>query len=158
MGGFQMERNPVTLYIACSLTQAPKDFKQKIARLKELLRGQGYSVLDFNSLEEDTPADAYRMDLQYTRECDLLVAVCDHPAIGLGMETMKRIMQGTPLLLAAHADAGISRMLTGAAEVEPSVRLVRFSSMEELSEIIRRHIAVLKLGQQGALELDTVVA
>ena len=102
------------IYVGCSLTQAPSEFVKMVEGLKNRLRAE-YKVFDFIGLENGTPTDVYRWDIhRCVAECDLFVAICDYPAIGLGYEMGVAIEKyGKPTLAVAHEDSKVSRMLLG---------------------------------------------
>src|SRR5664279_2524261 len=82
-----MKSSQTKLYVGCSLTHAPEDFKTEVEGFKELLRKQGNEVFDFVGLENGTAEDVYRWDIGHcVRDCDVFIAICDHPALGLGWE------------------------------------------------------------------------
>jgi len=77
------------VYVACSLTYAGKRFKAQVEALKKKLEDNGICVvLKFIGLsDKNIPHDVYVRDIKWcVRKCDLLVAICDYPSIGLGYE------------------------------------------------------------------------
>lgn len=129
-----------SVYLGCSLTQAPPDFVAAVAGLKQNLR-PAYEVLDFLGLTTGTAADVYRWDIERcVKDCDLFVAICDYPAIGLGYELAVAIEKlDKPVLALAHTDAHISRLLEGI----PSKRyaLKRYGNFSEIPDLIRQALA-----------------
>lgn len=82
-----MEKKVV--YVGCSLTYAGKRFKAQVEALKKKLEDNGICVvLKFIGLsDKNIPHDVYVHDIDLcVRKCDLLVAICDYPSIGLGYE------------------------------------------------------------------------
>lgn len=128
------------LYVACGLTGAPKDFKERVEELKRELRGQ-YDILDFIGLGPSTPADVYRHDIACVRNCDGLVAICDLPSTGMGMEISHAIGLGKPVLALASKEASVTRMVTGAAEVEPGVQFARYESLPDMKNLVAELMA-----------------
>ncbi|MEK7063393.1 MAG: hypothetical protein AAB955_01735 [Patescibacteria group bacterium] len=127
-----------TLYIGCSLTQAPEGFKQNVEELKQTLRTNGHTVLDFIGLVAGTAKDVYEWDIhQCVEKCDVFVAICDYPAIGLGYELGVAVEKlNKPTLVLAHTDAKITRLVQG---IEcPNYAIVRYSSFSD----IPKHIEV----------------
>ena len=80
-----MEKKVV--YVGCSLTHAPKKFKADVIKLVEKLETI-CTVLKFKGLSDaNQPHDVYVQDIKKcVRKCDLLVAICDYPSLGLGYE------------------------------------------------------------------------
>jgi hypothetical protein len=118
------------LYVGCSLTQASEEFKGQVEELKAALRLDGYEVLDFVGLVKGTPKDVYEWDIKHcVGACDAFIAICDEPAIGLGFELCEAIRLGKPVLAVAHKDTRVSRLVPGAAEVEPNLTFERYDDM-----------------------------
>ncbi|MDE1924710.1 MAG: hypothetical protein KGH79_00830 [Patescibacteria group bacterium] len=123
------------LYVGCSLTQAPEDFKQRVEDLKNLLR-KDFEILDFIGVIAGTPADVYLWDIhECVAKCDVFIAICDYPAIGLGYELGVAVEQlKKPTLALAHKDAKISRLLLG---IElPYYKFARYENMGEIPKIL----------------------
>ena len=138
-----MTRSRLKLYIGCSLTQAPEDFKASVDRLKVALRTK-YEVLDFIGLVAGTPTDVYHWDVQKcVAQCDLLVAICDYPAIGLGYELGTAIERfHKPVLAVAHTDVTLTRLVVGIDA--PGFSLERYQSLSEVAGLIEEKITTLK--------------
>jgi len=123
------------LYIGCSLTQAPEEFKQAVESLKDSLRDR-YEVLDFIGLVKGTPTDVYHWDVQHcVGGCDLFVAICDYPAIGLGYELATAIESlHKPVLAVAHKDARITRLVLGIDA--PRFEFKRYDNLPDVAKFI----------------------
>ena len=125
------------IYVACGLTHAPEEFKLSVDGLKQALREQrGYEVYDFVGLENGTPAEVYAWDIgRCVAQSDLLVAICDYPAIGLGWELGTAVEKlRKPTLAVAHEESHVTRLITGAAEAgAPNYRFRRYSNLAEVS-------------------------
>ncbi|MES2088009.1 MAG: hypothetical protein V4467_03395 [Patescibacteria group bacterium] len=79
------------LYVGCALggltEDNKKEFLEKIVRVKNILRGQGFEVLEFVGLGEHTPAEIYQHDiLGCVAACDAMLAICDYPSTGMGYD------------------------------------------------------------------------
>lgn len=121
------------LYVGCSLTQAPEEFKNDVAGFKEALREKGYEVFDFVGLVKGSAEDVYRWDIEHcVRDCDALIGICDFPSIGLGFELNEAIRLKKPVLAVAHEDASVTRLLLGAAAVESNLAFERYTSLQDV--------------------------
>lgn len=136
-----MQNPKLKLYIGCSLTHAPKEFIKKVAALKKELR-RDYEVLDFVGLENGTPEDVYYHDIHVcVATCDVFVAICDYPALGLGWELATAVEKHKkPVLALAHADAHITRLLPGAMSINSGLDLKRYRSFEEIPALVRNFV------------------
>jgi nucleoside 2-deoxyribosyltransferase len=118
------------LYIGCSLTHASEEFKTSVENLKDILRTQGYEVFDFVGLVNGTAKDVYEWDINHCiKDCDAFIGICDFPSIGLGWEANQAIRLGKPALGVAHKDAHVTRLILGAAEVEPDFGFERYEDL-----------------------------
>ncbi|HSW98697.1 MAG TPA: hypothetical protein VLF71_02575 [Candidatus Saccharimonadales bacterium] len=137
-----MKKPLARLYVGCSLTSAPESFKSEVETFKDRLRAEGYEVFDFVGLVNGTPADVYNWDIGHcVRDCDLLVAICDEPSIGLGWELGEATRLGKPVLAIAHKDARVTRLVLGAADVEPNVRFERYGHVNDALPLVAEMLA-----------------
>lgn len=126
------------LYIGCSLTQAPKDFIKQVAKLKDSLR-KDYDVLDFVGLEAGSNKDVYDWDINNcVRNCDIFLAITDHPSVGLGWELAIANELGKPILAVAHKDASITRLLLGAVEACDNMNMFRYEDIDEVRSAVSK--------------------
>jgi hypothetical protein len=108
-----MEPSKVKVYVGCSLTHAPEEFRNNVEELKNKLK-EVCQVLLFKGLSDDhIPHDVYVHDIvNCVHECDILVAICDYPSIGLGWEmSVQAEKRGKPVLAVAHKDSKISMLI-----------------------------------------------
>ena len=126
------------IYVGMGLTQAPKEFREDFQNeLKANLRNLSeVEVLDFIGLVAGTPTDVYDYDRSHTESAELCVFIVDYPSIGLGMEISIRLASGKKMLIFAHVDAKITRMLTGMCEKE-GVSFVRYETVDDIVEKTR---------------------
>src|SRR5690242_15445014 len=136
------------LYVGCSLSHSTDEFKDSVEQLKAALRQAGHEVFDFVGLVKGTPKDVYEWDIHHcVADCDVLIAICDEPSIGLGYELCETIRLGKPVLAVAHADATVTRLVQGAAEVEPNLTFVRYN---DLVADVLTHLDELSVGLSNA--------
>ncbi|HSX35266.1 MAG TPA: hypothetical protein VLF62_06515 [Candidatus Saccharimonadales bacterium] len=132
-----MAQTAKQLYVGCSLSHAPEAFKTAVEDLKNALRAKGYVVFDFVGLVNGTSKDVYNWDIGHcVGDCDALIAICDEPSIGLGYEMNEAIRLKKPVLAVAHTDALVTRLVLGAAEVEPNLRFERYSKLADVAELV----------------------
>lgn len=123
------------IYLACSLTYAPKDFLEKIDELKNNIRKE-YEVLDFVGLEKGTPQEVYEHDIKCVLMADMVVSICDYPAIGLGYEISLALEKySKPTLALVHKDSKLSSLVEGINH--PMFALKRYDSFDEILGLIK---------------------
>jgi hypothetical protein len=127
-------------YIAYSFTHAPKDFLDEMANLKEQLKKE-YEILDFLDLEKNNPtstaADVYKWDVKKcVAMCDMFVAICDHPAIGLGYELATALEKySKPTLGIVKEGTKLTRLVEGIDH--PMYTFKRYSTTEDIVNAIK---------------------
>jgi len=128
------------IYVGCSLTQAPEEFKELIKMLQARLREEGYEVLDFVGLTVGTPGDVYQHDIhKCITACDLFLAICDYPAIGLGWELAFRTeVLRKPTLALARRETKLTRLLIGAGEFHPYLKIEWYSTVEDVIRLVKK--------------------
>ncbi len=126
------------LYVGCSLTQANEAFKESIRGLKDTLRSD-YTVLDFASahIKDPTPKMVYDRDIRdCVVNCDIFLAICDLPSLGLGYEMATAIEKlDTPTLGVAHKDANVSRLILGIQQ--PCFSFTRYETLDQIPALLR---------------------
>lgn len=134
------------LYIGCSLTHAPEEFKQQIEGVKNVLRKE-HEIMDFVGLVAGTPKDVYEWDIhECVAKCDVFVAICDFPAIGLGYELAVAVEKlKKPTLALAHEGAKITRLVLGIER--PYYRFVRYKTAEDIPMIIASFLEELRAAE-----------
>lgn len=120
------------------LTQAPEEFRNDFQHaLKDALRELSeieildFYGVDFSNTPEGVEKEVYRLDRSHTESADLCVFIADYPSIGLGMEIALRLAARKPMIVFAHEDAVVTRMLTGMCEDE-GVPMVRYQTVEDI--------------------------
>ncbi len=127
-----------TIYVGCGLTHAPQEYKDEIEKLKKTL-GQKYSIIDFREPENGTNQDVFEHNSAGAKNCDLMVADCSHPSIGLGFEIATALNSHRPVLGVAHKSANVSRFVLGINS--PLFSLIRYQSMDEVMDAVEKKLA-----------------
>ncbi len=122
------------VYVGCALTHADEQFRSSVEDFKNSLREKGYEVLDFLWVmdKDPTPGQVYEWDIKNcVKNCDALVGICDHPSLGLGFEIGEAVRMNKQVILIAHEDTKITRLVRGAAEVEDNVSFHSYKHLEK---------------------------
>lgn len=125
------------IYLGCALTHAPEQFGADVVSFKETLRNE-WDVLEFVGLTNGTAQDVYRHDTACVRGCDLFVALCDHPALGLGFELGLAVEIGKPVLAAAKEGVHVTRLVQGVDAT--GYEFVRYKTLSDLIPRIRARL------------------
>lgn len=141
-----MQKQTFSIYVGMALTDAPEEFRTVFHdELKSKLREiPNVEVLDFywisNSPTGGDDIEVYNLDEQHSQNADLLVAIVDHPSIGLGMEIMLRHATGKPSLFFANKDKRVTRMLTGYLK-KNQMNLHRYDNVDEILRVVKDFIS-----------------
>jgi hypothetical protein len=124
------------IYVGCALTQAPQEFRDSVESLKDALREE-FEILDFIGLVGGTATDVYHYDIHHcTAKCEMFLAICDFPSIGLGYELSFAIeKRGIKTLAVAHKDAKITRLVLGIDA--PRFEFRRYEDILEVADMVR---------------------
>lgn len=126
------------LYVGCSLTHAPEDFKSSISVLKNKL-AERFEILEFIGLEKGTATDVYHWDVgNCVGSCDFFLAICDFPSLGLGYElgtAVERLHK--PVLAVAHTDTHITRLVVGIDA--PGFTFARYDKLDDVVNMVLTH-------------------
>ncbi|MBP6060710.1 MAG: hypothetical protein KA515_01745 [Candidatus Pacebacteria bacterium] len=127
------------LYIGCALTRLPKkeekDFLKMLADLKIGLKDH-FEILEFKGVtglaEDATPPEVYIWDINNcVKRADCMLAICDHPSLGLGYEIATAVeKQGIPVLALAHKDALVTKLIRGIDHKD--FQFIYYSSVDEI--------------------------
>ncbi len=125
------------IYVGCALTTATDKLKTDVGRLKTALRDD-YHVLDFIGLVNGTPTDVYRWDIhRCVATCELLIAICDESATGLGYEMGVAVeKRGIPVIAVAHSSAKVTRLVVGVDH--PRYQFLRCDDILDLLPLVGR--------------------
>lgn len=125
------------LYVGCALTHAPDNFRQAVELLKMHLETDGWEVMKFLGITAGTSADVYENDIDANvRKCDVFLAIADHPSTGLGWELGVADERHVPTLVVAHHNSKVTRLIQGAGDIRPHVSFKRYSTMEEIPDML----------------------
>lgn len=130
-------RNARTLYIGMALTHAPEAFKIFGQDLIDEFERRDITLLKFVGLTGSDEITVYERDREYTEKADLTVFICDQPSIGLGMEIVFRFFSAKSMLLCAHKEARVTRMVLGFCQKE-KVPLHRYQTKGDLIKAIEK--------------------
>lgn len=131
------------IYIGCSLNNAPDDFIENISDFKNELRSKGkYEVLEFVGKVGGSNVDVFKWDIeQCVDKCDVMIAVCDLPSTGLGIEIERMSSRKRPVLLLANSNSSVSRLIQGYAEVNELMTFKRYSSFNDMVKISKTFLS-----------------
>jgi hypothetical protein len=142
------------VYVACSLTHAPIAFRESVEIFKDKLRSV-CNVLCFLGIDGHPPHKIYHFDVH---ECvcksDLVVAICDLPSIGLGMEIGTQIeARKMPCLAIAHKKSKVTDMIVDTRQ--PGSEFRRYNNLlkDGMKIVIKKLEEMRKEKRQKCFEI-----
>lgn len=108
------------IYFACSITGG-REFESVYQDIVHALAENGHSVLTAHLVESDvmeaeaelSPEDVYSRDIDWIRECDVLIAEVSVPSHGVGYEIGFALGNGKPVLALYREGRKVSKMISG---------------------------------------------
>lgn len=136
----------VKLYVGCALTQAPAEFQERVRFLKEKLKTiSSVEVMEFLGTVAGTARDVYIHDIiECVGRCDLMIAICDFPSIGLGWEMATQVARRKPLMAFAHSDSKVTRLILDPGL--PNYYFYRYDDFDEIRYVIEGMVKEIQSG------------
>ena len=110
----------MNIYFACSITGG-REFETGYQEIVAALTADGYEIPTSHLAQSDamenehklTPQDVYERDINWIKNCDVLVAEVSVPSHGVGYEIGFALNIGKPVLCLHQKDRRVSKMITG---------------------------------------------
>lgn len=127
------------VYVACSLTHAPVKFREEIEFFKDKLRSF-CNVLCFLGIDGHPPHKIYDFDInKCVKKSDLVVAICDLPSIGLGMEMGTQVeARRMPCLALAHEKSHVTCFVLDTRQPGYDFRRYRDLKKDAIERVIEK--------------------
>lgn len=127
------------VYVACSLTHAPEDFRTEVEAFKQKLKSI-CNVPSFWGLKPGDPYEVYLWDIHdCVRKSDLMVAICDFPATGLGYEIATQVeARRMPCLAIAHNKSLVTDLILDTKQPGYEFRRYKDLQTDALDMVIER--------------------
>jgi 2'-deoxynucleoside 5'-phosphate N-hydrolase len=127
-------------------------------KILSVLQSLGHEVLTSHLVNDDAweadrsvaPQKIFARDMNWLGQCDLFVAEVTGSSFGLGFETgylLGATAKKTVLFFEGGAEHRISLLITG--NTHPNCVLAPYSHLEELEQLVRRHVPPSELSPQS---------
>lgn len=127
-----------SLYIGHGITHADPVFVEEMRLFRERLRHE-YDLLEYVGLVHGSAENVYATDAYNVLTCDVFVADCTYPAIGVGIELQIAAHAGKPTLVLHRSDVRLSRMVLGLPNERQEI--YAYETLEEATWIVREFTA-----------------
>jgi 2'-deoxynucleoside 5'-phosphate N-hydrolase len=140
----------MNIYFACSITGG-REFETVYQQIVAALLADGHEIPTSHLVESEvavrerllTPQDVYERDVNWIRECDVLIAEVSVPSHGVGYEIGYALQIGKPVLCIHQEDRNVSKMITGNSD--QALKVVSYTTVEEATSKVKGFLAGLNL-------------
>ncbi|HAX69505.1 MAG TPA: nucleoside 2-deoxyribosyltransferase [Anaerolineales bacterium] len=141
----------MNIYFACSITGG-REFESAYQTIVAALLADGHEIPTSHLAQAEamdgeralSPQDVYERDVNWIRNCDVLIAEVSVPSHGVGYEIAYALQLGKPVLCISMEGRKVSKMITGNSA--PNLIITTYRSVDEA-------IASAKNFLQGNLHL-----
>ena len=110
----------MNIYFACSITGG-REFESTYQEIVAALTGDGHEIPTSHLVQSEvvekerllTPQNVYERDVNWIKNCDIVIAEVSVPSHGVGYEIAFALNIGKPVLCIHHKDRKVSKMITG---------------------------------------------
>jgi nucleoside 2-deoxyribosyltransferase len=110
----------MNIYFACSITGG-REFEATYQEIVAALRADGHQIPTSHLVQSDVmenereilPQEVYDRDVNWIKNCDVLIAEVSVPSHGVGYEIGFALNIGKPVLCLHQKDRRVSKMITG---------------------------------------------
>ena len=136
----------MNIYFACSITGG-REFEPVYQVITCALTEDNHQVPTAHlaepgamSLEASVdPVEVYSRDVNWIRECNVLVAEVSAPSHGVGYEIGYALGLGKPVLALYQVGSRVSKMISG--NPDPNLLVMAYESPEQAVEILREFLS-----------------
>ena len=126
----------MNIYFACSITGG-REFEADYQEIVAALTADGHEIPTSHLAQSDvmenerklTPQDVYERDVNWIRNCDVLIAEVSAPSHGVGYEIGFALNIGKPVLCLHQKERRVSKMITG--NKDPAIIVQAYTNVEE---------------------------
>jgi 2'-deoxynucleoside 5'-phosphate N-hydrolase len=126
----------MNIYFACSITGG-REFESTYQEIVAALITDGHEIPTSHLAQAEVmeneralvPRDVYERDVNWVRNCDVLIAEVSVPSHGVGYEIAFALGIGKPVLCLHQKDKRVSKMITGNSD--PALTIFAYSTVEE---------------------------
>ncbi len=126
----------MNIYFACSITGG-REFESTYQEIVAALTANGHEIPTSHLAQSDgmeneyelTPQNVYQRDVNWIRNCGVLIAEVSVPSHGVGYEIGFALNIGKPVLCLYHKERRVSKMITG--NTDSALVIQSYASVEE---------------------------
>ncbi len=135
----------MNIYFACSITGG-RELESTYQHIVASLTADGHEIPTSHLAQSEvmenerelTPQYVYERDVNWIKNCDVLIAEVSVPSHGVGYEIAFALGIGKPVLCIHEQGRRISKMITG--NPDPSLATKGYSNLEEAISLAREFL------------------
>lgn len=120
----------MNIYFACSITGG-REFEADYQEIVAALTADGHEIPTSHLAQSDvmenerklTPQAVYERDVNWIKNCDVLIAEVSVPSHGVGYEIGFALSIGKPVLVLYQKNRRVSKMITGNSDPNLSIQV-----------------------------------
>ena len=132
----------MNIYFACSITGG-RELESAYQQIVAALTADGHEIPTSHLAQSEvmeneralTPQYVYERDVNWIRNCDVLIAEVSVPSHGVGYEIAFALEIGKPVLCIHEQGRRVSKMITG--NPNPAIITKSYSTLEEAISLAR---------------------
>ncbi len=132
----------MNIYFACSITGG-REFESTYQHIVAALTVDGHEIPTSHLAQAEvmenerafTPQYVYERDVNWIKNCDVLIAEVSVPSHGVGYEIAFALGIGKPVLCIYQQGRKVSKMITG--NPDPALLVKSYSNLEEAISLAR---------------------
>ena len=126
----------MNVYFACSITGG-REFESTYQEIVTALTADGHEIPTSHLVKSEAlknerdlePSDVYERDVNWIKNCDVLIAEVSVPSHGVGYEIGFALNTGKAVLCLHQKDKKVSKMISGNSD--PALRVNAYSDTNE---------------------------
>jgi nucleoside 2-deoxyribosyltransferase len=126
----------MNIYFACSITGG-REFEATYQEIVAALTADGHEIPTSHLVQSDvmqnerelSPQDVYERDVNWIRNCDVLIAEVSVPSHGVGYEIGAALNIGKPVLCIYQKERKVSKMISGNSD--PMLSIHAYANVKE---------------------------
>ena len=140
--------NKTNIYFACSITGG-REYESIYQEIVAALLADGHEIPTSHLAQSEVmdgerqlaPRDVYARDVDWIKNCDVLIAEVSVPSHGVGYEIGYALNIGKPVFCIHQNDRRVSKMITG--NPDPALTVQEYSNTGEAISQLRLYLQPL---------------
>jgi len=142
----------MNIYFACSISGG-REFEAAYQEIVAALTADGHEIPTSHLVQSDvmenerklTPQEVYERDVNWIKNCDVLIAEVSTPSHGVGYEIGYALQIGKPVLCIHQRERRVSKMITG--NQDAALTTLAYTNVDEAISQVRFFLGIQSLSE-----------